>query len=140
MIWDTVVTRRKKKWTAQVNTPDDLVPMFSKKERSAQQEMFWLVTVNAQNVPTGKFLISIGSLRSTTVHPREVMYSCVTVQAAGFFVAHNHPSGDLKPSKDDIEMTERLQEVGKLLGIPLIDSLIITNDNYVSFKGKGIVE
>lgn len=140
MIWDTVVSRKKKKWTVPIKTPEDLVPAFTKKERAAQQEMFWLVTVDGQNVITGKFLISVGALNNTIVHPREIMYHCIEVQAAGFFVAHNHPSGSLIPSKEDIETVTKLVEAGKLLGIKLLDSLILTKDSYISFKGKGVIE
>lgn len=139
MIWDTV-TSRKKKIKIQVTSPEHVVSLFTKKERSAQQEMFWLVTVDGKQEVTGRFLISIGSLNNTMVHPREIMYHCVTSHAAAFFVAHNHPSGRLTPSDNDIDVAKRLLEVGKLLGIQFLDSIILTKDSYVSFKGKGIIE
>jgi len=140
VIWDTVVSRKKKKWTLVIKTPKDLFQVFTKKERAAQQEMFWLVTVDGQHVVTGKFLISVGCLTGTIVHQREILYHCIEVQAAGFFVAHNHPSGSLTPSKEDIDVVRTLEKAGKLLGIDFIDSLILTKDNYVSFKEKCLSE
>lgn len=139
MIWDTV-TSRKKKIPIQVTSPEHVVSLFTKKERAAQQEMFWLVTVDGKHEVTGRFLISIGSLTNTIVHPRELMYHCITSQAAAFFVAHNHPSGRLTPSDNDMDVAKRLVDAGKLLGIQLLDSIILTKDSYVSFKEKGIIE
>lgn len=140
MIWETVVTKRKYKFDKQIKLPTDLVLLFTKKERRAQQEMFWVVTVDAQNVPTSKMLVSVGTLNKTLIHPREVLYHCISLHAASFFVVHNHPSSSLTPSKEDINLASRLKECGELLGIQLLDSMIITKDNYVSMKEQGFID
>lgn len=139
MIWETVVTKKKYKFDTQIKIPTDLLLLFTKKERIAQQEMFWVVTVNGQNVPTSKMLVSVGTLTNTIVNPREVLYHCVKMHAGAFFVVHNHPSSSLTVSKEDIDMASRLKGCGELLGIQLLDSVIITKDNYVSMKEQGYV-
>ena len=140
MIWETVVTKKKYKFDTQIKKPTDLLLLFTKKERRAQQEMFWVVTVNGQNIPTSKMLVSVGTLNKTLMHPREVLYHCITLQAAAFFIVHNHPSSSLTPSKEDIDMVSRLKGCGELLGIQLLDSMIITKDNYVSMREQGFID
>ncbi len=81
--------------------------------------------------------ISIGTLNASLVHPREVFKKAIKENAAQIIIAHNHPSGDLKPSEEDILTTKRLVEAGKLVGISIIDHLIITSDKYFSFKENG---
>lgn len=83
--------------------------------------------------------ISIGTLNASLVHPREVFKQAIRENAAQIIIAHNHPSGDSKPSEDDISTTKRLIDAGKLVGISIIDHLVITSDEYFSFKEKGII-
>ena len=83
--------------------------------------------------------ISIGTLNASLVHPREVFKKAIRDNVAQIIIAHNHPSGDSKPSEDDISTTKRLIDTGKLVGISIIDHLIITSGNYFSFKEKGMV-
>lgn len=139
MIWETVTTKRNYKFDGQIKMPTDILPLFTKKERCAQQEIFWVVTVNGQNVPTSKMLVSVGTLTNTIVNPREVLYHCVKMHAAAFFVVHNHPSASLTVSMEDVDMSSRLKGCGELLGIQLLDSIIITKDNYVSMKEQGYI-
>ena len=82
--------------------------------------------------------ISIGTLNASLVHPREVFKKAIKDNVAQIIIAHNHPSGDSKPSEDDISTTKRLVESGKLVGISIIDHLIITSNKYFSFKENGI--
>lgn len=84
--------------------------------------------------------ISIGTLNASLVHPREVFKKAIKDNAAQIIIAHNHPSGDPKPSEEDISTTKRLIEAGKLVGISIIDHLIITSDGYFGFKEKGIIQ
>ncbi len=83
--------------------------------------------------------ISVGTLNASLVHPREVFKKAIKENTAQIIVAHNHPSGDSKPSEEDISTTKRLIDVGRLVGISIIDHLIITSDQYFSFKEKGIL-
>ena len=73
------------------------------------------------------------------MHPREVLASAIEHRAAVLICAHNHPSGDPEPSQEDFRITERLVEVGKLVGIPVLDHVIVGGDNYTSFADKGLL-
>ncbi|PIY15814.1 MAG: hypothetical protein COZ15_06605, partial [Elusimicrobia bacterium CG_4_10_14_3_um_filter_49_12_50_7] len=81
----------------------------------------------------------VGSLNANLVHPREVFEPAIKNLAASVIVAHNHPSGALEPSEDDLEITKRLVEAGQILEIEVADHVIVTKDNYFSFKEKGLV-
>lgn len=83
--------------------------------------------------------ISVGTLNASLVHPREVFKKAIKENIAQIVIAHNHPSGDPKPSEEDISTTKRLVEAGKLVGISIIDHIIITSGEYFSFKEKGII-
>jgi DNA repair protein RadC len=95
--------------------------------------------LNTKNVVISMKDVSIGSLNSSIVHPREVFSEAIRKNSASIIVCHNHPSGDPTPSKEDINVTERLKECGKLLGIELLDHLIIGNGSYISLKEKCIL-
>ena len=81
-------------------------------------------------------IITIGTLNQSLVHPREVFSPAVEHRCASIIVAHNHPSGILSPSSEDIEVTQRLKESGKLLGIELLDHVIFTKDSFISLKDE----
>lgn len=83
--------------------------------------------------------ISIGTLNASLVHPREVFKKAIVNNTSQIVIAHNHPSGDSKPSEDDITTTKRLVDAGKLVGISIIDHLVIGNGEYFSFKDNGII-
>ncbi len=104
-----------------------------------ETEEFRVLAVNNKNRLLGKSLVSRGTINETLVHPREVFRDAVREGAAGIIVAHNHPSGNTDPSKQDIETTRRLMDAGKLMGIPLIDHIIISNTAYTSLKESGYI-
>lgn len=83
--------------------------------------------------------ISIGSLNSTVVHPREVFKTAVLASAASVILAHNHPSGDPTPSKEDIGLTKKLVEAGEILGIKVLDHIIVGVNQYTSFNRQGLI-
>ena len=83
--------------------------------------------------------VSIGSLSTSIVHPREVFKAAILMGAANIILAHNHPSGDPSPSKEDIEITQRLAKAGEILGIEVLDHLILTPSGHISFKDKGLL-
>jgi DNA repair protein RadC len=86
-----------------------------------------------------KEIISVGTLNANLVHPREVFESAIKHSAAQIIVAHNHPSGDIEPSEDDLIITKRLVESGKILGIDIIDHIIVSKNSYLSLKEKGVI-
>ena len=102
------------------------------------REKLILVCLDNKNQPTSINTVSVGSLNSSIVHPREVFNVAILSNSANIIVYHNHPSRDVTPSKEDINITERLKEAGKILGIELIDHIIVgSNSSYYSFKEKG---
>ena len=82
--------------------------------------------------------VSVGSLDTSIVHPREAFKEAISSTAASIIFVHNHPSGDPQPSEDDIKLTKRLVEVGELLGIEVLDHIIVGDKGYISLKGKGL--
>jgi DNA repair protein RadC len=100
--------------------------------RDKKQEYFVCITLDGANRLITKRIITIGTLTSSLVHPREVFADAITDRAASIIVAHNHPSGNLQASDADRAVTERLQEAGELVGIKLIDHIIVTQKSYAS--------
>lgn len=107
--------------------------------RDKKQEYFMCLTLDGANRLISKRIVSIGTLNSSLSHPREVFADALTDRAAGIIVAHNHPSNTNKPSENDLEITKRLYESGKILGINLIDHIIVTKNDFFSFKENGLL-
>jgi DNA repair protein RadC len=120
-------------------SPGEVYKIVSEYLEGADREHLVLITLDMKNVINSISTVSIGSINSSIVHPREVFKPAILSNAASIILAHNHPSGDTNPSKEDINITQRIKEGGKLLGIDLLDHLIIGDDNYTSLKEKGIV-
>ena len=104
-----------------------------------KKENFVVLYLDARNKLIYKETVSIGSLNANLVHPREVFEPAVKYLTAQIVLAHNHPSGDPDPSEDDLEITKRLVETGKILGIEVIDHIIVTKNNYFSFKDGRLI-
>ena len=100
--------------------------------RDKKQEYFVCLTLDGANRLIAKRVITIGTLNASLVHPREVFADAITDRAASIIVAHNHPSGTLTPSDADAQVTQRIKEAGKLLGINLTDHIIITKSSFTS--------
>ena len=107
--------------------------------QNLKKEHFITLYINARHKLIHKELISVGTLTANLVHPREVFEPAMVRAAIEIIVAHNHPSGDPAPSSADLEITKRLVEAGKILGIRVLNHIIITKDNYFSFQDKGLV-
>lgn len=105
----------------------------------ADREHLIVLLINARNKIVGVNTVSIGTLTASLVHPREVFKPAILAGAAAIVIAHNHPSGDCTPSPEDRDCTRRLREAGTLLGIPLIDSIIVTQDKHFSFQEGGLL-
>jgi len=103
---------------------------------SANREHFLALFLNARNVVIHQETISIGSLNANIVHPREVFRPAIRRSAAAVILVHNHPSGDITPSQEDLNLTSRLVEAGRLLGIEVLDHLIISENRYLSFRSE----
>jgi DNA repair protein RadC len=104
-----------------------------------KREIFYAVLLDAKSFVISHPVISVGTLTNALVHPREVFYPAIRHKASHLILAHNHPSGDSTPSKEDIEVTKSLIEAGKLMGIPLQDHIIIGENRYTSLRQQGIV-
>lgn len=107
--------------------------------RDHKKEHFVIFFLDSRNQEIKREIISVGSLNASLVHPREVFEPAVKNLAAQVILAHNHPSGDPEPSKDDLELNKRLVEAGKILGIEVIDHIIIGKAGFLSFKEKGLL-
>jgi DNA repair protein RadC len=113
---------------------EELKPYKNKK-----QEYFLTLYLDGANNLLETKIITIGTLNQSLVHPREVFSYAIEKRCASIIVAHNHPSGVLKPSSEDIQVTNRLKESGKILGIELLDHLIFTNEGFISLQEEGIL-
>ena len=116
-----------------LSCPQDVADFLMPRLRYAAKEQFVVILLNGKNKVIGTEVVSEGSLSSSIVHPREVYAPAMLHHAAAIMVAHNHPSGDPKPSFEDEEITRMLSRSGKVLGIPMIDHVIIGDGNYYSF-------
>jgi DNA repair protein RadC len=105
------------------------------------QEVFGVLILNTKNKIVAVHEVSRGTLNSSLIHPREVFKPAVLHNAATIICFHNHPSGDPKPSEEDIEVTKRLVEAGKILGIEVLDHIIVSDEGYTSLnlKGRGVM-
>ena len=104
--------------------------------RHLNKEYFLAVTLDGASRVIDTHIISIGTLNQSLVHPREVFYPAIKDKAAAIILAHNHPSGQMSPSRADRQVTKRLKEVGKLIGIDVLDHLILTAEGYYSFQDE----
>jgi DNA repair protein RadC len=105
--------------------------------RDLRQEVFLVILLDGRNRKIAEVRVSLGSLSASIVHPREVFLPAIRISAAAILVAHNHPSGDPRPSEEDREVTWRLAEAGELLGIRVLDHVIVGEDAYHSFADEG---
>jgi len=120
-----------------IRTPEDGANYVMNDMRFLAQEHFVCLYLNTKNQVLHKKTVFIGSLNASIVHPREVFKEALRRSAASVICFHNHPSGDPAPSREDIEVTKRLVESGKILGIELLDHVIIGENKFVSLKEKG---
>ena len=109
------------------------------KVQEEAQEVFGILILDTANKIVAVHEISRGTLNASMVHPREVFKPAVLHNAASIICFHNHPSGDPKPSKEDIETTNRLVEAGKIMGIEVLDHIIVCDDKYTSLREMGVI-
>ncbi|MDD3803673.1 MAG: DNA repair protein RadC [bacterium] len=121
-----------------ISSPKDaLVLVEDVKQR--RQEHFITVTLNGAGCVIQKRTVFVGTLNKSLVHPREIFAAAISDRASGIIIMHNHPSGEVEPSKEDTLVTEKLQECGRILGIEIIDHVIFSEKKYYSFKENGAI-
>lgn len=121
-----------------VRKAHDVLPFISH-IAARKQEHFLCISLNGANEVIGNRVVTIGLLNSSQIHPREVFADVISDRACSVILAHNHPSGTLKPSADDIAVTRQMIEAGEILGISVLDHIIITKNGYLSFKETGLI-
>ena len=122
----------------QMNNPDAAIRVMNEFLSQMDRELFCIVNLQADLTPINMNIVSVGSLNEALINPREIFKSAILSNAHSMMLIHNHPSGNLTPSTSDIQTTARMQELGELMGISLVDHIITgRNGNYYSFRDKG---
>ncbi|NWF50051.1 MAG: DNA repair protein RadC [Ignavibacteriaceae bacterium] len=131
----------KEKWllNKKITSPADIAEYFIPRLRDELKEQFIVVCLNSANKIIKYETISIGNLNSSVVHPREVFKTAIELSAASVIFIHNHPSGNIEPSNEDIQITKKLVEAGKILEIPVFDHLIVGGNNFTSFVERRLI-
>jgi DNA repair protein RadC len=122
-----------------IKTANDAYELVKNELSTLDREAFLVISLSTKNKVLGLNMISIGSLNANLVHPREVFKSAILLNASSIILLHNHPSGETEPSKDDIEITQRLVDAGKLLGINVVDHIVVGNTFY-SFSENNLLK
>ncbi len=130
--------RRLLKESLVIQKAEDVLPLISYIAHK-KQEYFLCISLNGANEVIGNRIVTVGLLNTNQVHPREVFVDAISDRAASIILAHNHPSGVLKPSPDDIATTRQLVDAGKILGISVLDHIIITKKGHLSFRENGFM-
>ncbi len=123
----------------QISTPLAVWELLLPETAGSLKEEFRVLVINNKNMLIKKSIISIGTITEAIVHPREVFRDAIREGGSGIIVTHNHPSGVLTPSRQDIETTKRLVDAGRIVGIPVVDHIILTNSSYYSMKENGYI-
>ena len=122
-----------------IRTPEDVAAIMSPEYENAAVEIAYMLSLDTKNKVIGVFTISTGSLNASIIHPRDVFQRAILSNAASVILVHNHPSGDPTPSSEDIELTRKLVEAGKLLDIAVLDHVVIGEGRYESLKERGVI-
>lgn len=136
----------KRIWKAQAagdelvfDQPSKVASFYMEELRHKEQENLKLLILNTKNVLIREVDISRGTVNASLITPRELFIEALRYRGVGIILLHNHPSGDPAPSREDCALTARVQEAGKIMGIPLLDHIVIGDNSYVSFKERGIL-
>jgi len=120
-----------------LRSPEDTYNLFKAFFDKSPVELFLVLHLKTNTRLSAFEIVSKGILNQTLVHPREVFKSAILRNAASIIIAHNHPSGNSEPSKEDIAITKQVADAGKIIGIPLVDHIIFTSEKYYSFAEHG---
>jgi DNA repair protein RadC len=121
-----------------IKTPADVVGLVKSKLAGKKKEYFLTILLDTRGHVIKTTEVSVGSLDSSIVHPREVFKEAISASAASVIFVHNHPSGDPSPSEEDIALTKRLFEAGQIIGIDVLDHIITGDPDHISLKAKGL--
>lgn len=122
-----------------IDHPSHVYNLIKDEVRKEKREHFIVVLLDIKGCMICSQIVAIGTLSNALVHPREVFYPAIRHKAASLILVHNHPSGDLTPSKQDCDVTEQLIEVGQLMGIPVNDHIIVSERGFFSMRQKGLI-
>lgn len=130
----------KRLFGTKIASPKDVVSYYQARLRYQQKECLVLIVLDSKNRILADEILSVGSLSASIADPREIFLAALKKNGASIILLHNHPSGDPTPSKEDILTTERVENAGKLLGIPLTDHIVLGLDSYISLKAEGYLK
>lgn len=122
-----------------ISCPNDAYNLSISFLKDIDREVMLVITLDTKNQPNSISICSIGSINTSIVHPREIFKTAILSNASSIILAHNHPSGDPTESPEDIKITQRLVEAGKLIGINVIDHIVVGENRFISFKEKGLL-
>ncbi len=123
----------------QITSSKDLFDVFHPMLSDLIYEEFWILLLNKANKIIGKFCVSEGGISGTVADPAKIFKKAIEYNASGIILCHNHPSGNLKPSEADINLTKKMKEGGKFLDISVLDHIIIGDEKYLSFADEGLI-
>lgn len=123
--------------SSKISSPSDAFQYVRADMMGLRKEQFMILLLDTKNRVIKSVVVSVGTLNASLVHPREVFRPAIKEAANSILLVHNHPSGHTTPSNEDLALTTRLCEVGKLIGIQVVDHVIVTDNDYYSFKEKG---
>lgn len=132
-------TSNDKQKTKRVLSAEDVYKLVKSKLKNYTKEHFFVLSFDTRSKLLGIDEISVGTLNANLVHPRETFEAAIHRHSAQVIIVHNHPSGDPDPSEDDLTITKRLIESGKILDIEVLDHLIVTQNGFLSFKERGLI-
>ncbi|EOU1119916.1 TPA: DNA repair protein RadC [Clostridium perfringens] len=122
-----------------IKKPEQVFEVVKNFLGEVDREYLIVIVLDVKNKINSISVASVGTLNSSIVHPREVFKTAILANGASIILAHNHPSGDTSPSKDDINITTRIKECGVLMGIELLDHVILGDEKFISLKNEGII-
>jgi DNA repair protein RadC len=122
-----------------VKSPEDVVNIVKSQLKGKKKEHFLVLCLDTRNRVINCRPVSIGSLDTSIVHPREVFKEAVSSSAASVIFVHNHPSGDPEPSKEDVELTKRLVKAGEIIGVDVLDHIVVCDRSYLSLKASNLL-
>ena len=121
-----------------IKTPEDIYRLLKKDLYVEGKEILYLVSLDSRHRVIAKDIVSVGTVNETVVHPREIYKQALSRNAVSIVLVHNHPSQDINPSAEDILVTEKIVQAGKVMGISLIDHVVVSDNGYCSLKALGI--
>lgn len=122
-----------------ISTPKDAMELVNGFLEYCDREQLVVCSLDTKNQPTAMEVVSVGTVNSSLIHPREVFKTSILSNASSVIIFHNHPSGDPTPSEEDKNITRRLKEAGQILGIEVLDHIIVADDKFCSLKEKGFL-